>query len=125
MVDKQYTFEDLSPCLSCITKECGLVDGNECEKFKCFSDAQSRLLAAKSIESQALGLFDVIKSNTYKCEICGAIIFPQIVTAGDNRFDVMVNSAEIRGGYGNEVIHSRVCNKCVESMTIKRTEVPR
>lgn len=125
MADKQYTFEDLSPCLSCVTKECGLVDGNECEKFKCFSDVQSRLLAAKSIESQALGLFEVIKSNTYKCEICGAIIFPQIVTAGDNRFDVMVNSAEIRGGYGNKVIHSRVCNKCVESMTIKRTEVPR
>lgn len=104
MADKQYTFEDLSPCLSCITKECGFVDGNECE---------------------ALGLFEVIKSNTYKCEICGEIIFPQIVTAGDNRFDVMVNSAEIRSGYGNKVIHSRVCNKCVENMTIKRTEVLR
>lgn len=42
MADKQYTFEDLSQCLSCITKECGLVDGNECEKFKCFSDVHSQ-----------------------------------------------------------------------------------
>jgi hypothetical protein len=124
MADKQYTLEDLSPCLSCITKECGLVDGNECEKYKCFSEAQSRLSATKNIESRVLVLFEVFKSNTYKCEVCGAVIFPQIITAGDDQFDVMVNAVEVRGGYGNEVIHRRVCNECVENMTIKRTEVP-
>lgn len=114
----QYTFEDLSPCLSCITKECGLVDGNECDKCKCFLEAKSRLEATKNSESKVLGLFEVIKTNTYKCEICGAIIFPQIITAGDNQFDIMVSSASIRGGVGNEVIHSKVCNECVRAMTI-------
>lgn len=113
-----YTFADLSPCISCTTKQCGLVDGNECDKCKCYLETKLKLESIDKEESKVLGLFEVIKANTYKCGICGEIIFPKIITAGDGKFDVIVNSTSIHGGIGNEVIHNKVCPDCVNDISV-------
>lgn len=39
----RYCIDDFSPCMSCLTKECGLVDGNECEKYGDFLKIKSKL----------------------------------------------------------------------------------
>lgn len=38
----KYCIDDFSPCTSCLTKECGLVDGNECEKCNDFLKIKSK-----------------------------------------------------------------------------------
>lgn len=69
-------------------------------------------------ELKILRLFEVVKANTYKCELCKEIIFPNIVTAGEGHFDVMTNVTSIHGGIGNDVIHRKVCSKCSAELTV-------
>ena len=38
---KKYDLEDFSPCKVCLTRECGLIDGNECEKCNSFLTLKS------------------------------------------------------------------------------------
>lgn len=114
----KYKFADLSPCISCATKECGLVDGNECDKFKCFSEVKSKLESVDKEKANVLELFDVVKANTYKCSICGEIIFPKIVSTGNSQFNVVVNSTSIHGGLGNGIIYKKVCPNCVNNIPV-------
>lgn len=32
----EYVVDDFSPCVNCKTKECGLIDGQECDKQRAF-----------------------------------------------------------------------------------------
>ena len=81
---------------------------------------ENKVASTSNEDAKILGLFEVIKANTYKCGICGEIIFPKIITAGDGRFDVVVDSASIRGGLGNEVVCDKVCPNCVNNISIIR-----
>lgn len=111
--------EDLSPCIDCKTKECGLIDGNECDKCRTFLNIKRIVENAESEEKRIMSLYDSIRQNTYTCDICKSIIFPEIITSGDNGYDVITTYTQIRGGIGNAVIHDHVCDECVKSATLK------
>ena len=64
-------------------------------------------------ELRILTLFGIIKAFTYKCEICGEIVFPKIIATGDGQFETIVESIGIYGGVGDKVIHHKVCPNCV------------
>ena len=65
-------------------------------------------------------LYNVIRSNTYVCDVCGKIIFP-VITASDEdgRYDVVNTSSGIRDGLGNAVVYNHICNDCFKSATLK------
>lgn len=102
---------------------CGVYEMNSCSE--CLASKPEYLERQKKIdmsenkeESKILGLFDVIKANTYKCGICGEIIFPKIITAGNGQFDVIVNFTSIHGGVSNDVVHSKVCQNCINDICV-------
>ena len=111
--------DDFSPCISCTSKTCGLMDGNECSKSNEFKRFKRIVEDAASEDDRIVSLYNVIQANTYVCDMCGKIIFPDITTSGDGGYDVMKTSAEIRGGFGNKVVCNHVCNDCVEKVTLK------
>lgn len=108
---------------------CGVYEMNSCsecpasrpeylERQKKTDMSESKNVYTTSEDAKILGLFEVIKANTYKCGICGEIIFPKIITAGDGKFDVIVNSTSIHGGIGNEIVHDKVCPNCVNNISV-------
>lgn len=111
--------EDLSPCIDCKTKECGLIDGTECDKCRTFLNIKRIVENVESEEKRIMSLYDSIRQNTYTCDICKSIIFPEIITSGDNGYDVLTTYTQIRGGIGNAIIHGHVCDKCVKSAILK------
>ena len=111
--------DDFSPCINCKTKTCGLMDGNECSKSNEFERFKRIVEDAASERDRIVSLYSVIQANTYVCDICGKIIFPDITTSGDEGYDVMKTSTEIRGGFGNKIVCSNVCSDCVEKATLK------
>lgn len=112
------TIDDFSPCADCHPKQCGLIDGNECDKLKEFWRIRDDLERAAWLEEHIPDMYDAIKSNTYTCDVCGSIIFPAITTAGDGKYDVMTSFATIYGGVGNSVVSEHVCDDCVKKMTL-------
>lgn len=67
-------------------------------------------------KDKILYLIESVKANTFKCDICGEIVFPEIVSAGDSNYDVMTVVASIYGGIGNNMIHKKVCQKCSKNI---------
>lgn len=63
-----------------------------------------------------LCLIEAFKANTYKCDICGEIIFPKVTTAGDDNYDIMATVTSIYSGIGNKKIHNHVCPDCAKSL---------
>lgn len=55
--------EDLSPCVNCETKECGLMDGNECDKLKIFLDVK-RIVENTESEKRTMALFDIMREKS-------------------------------------------------------------
>lgn len=66
--------------------------------------------------NKLLCLIEAFKTNTYQCEICRKIIFPQIITAGDGNYDIMATVASIHSGKGKKIIHNHVCPDCAKSL---------
>lgn len=108
---------------------CGVYEMNSCsecpaskpeylERQKKTDMSENKNIPTTNEESKVLGLFEAIKANTYKCSICGEIIFPKIITAGNGQFDVIVNSTSIHDGVGNNIIHNKVCSNCVNSVSV-------
>lgn len=112
--------DELNPCADCKTKQCGLIDGNECKKQRKFAQVEQLLHDLCSYEEDILGIYDTIKNNTYKCEICGEIIFPTIISSGSGDIDVAQESAKIIYGKGNSVLHKKVCSKYLSGLSIKK-----
>ena len=61
--------------------------------------------------SQISQIFEVYKSSTYICSICGNIIFPD-VNFEDGRINISSTSCESRGGKGNKVLKKNICEHC-------------
>lgn len=111
--------DDFSPSINCKTKTCGLMNGNEYSRNNEFKRFKRIAEDAASESDRIASLYNVIQANTYVCDICRNIIFPDITTSGDGRYDVMKTSAEIKGGFGNKVVCIHVCSDCVEKATLK------
>lgn len=43
-----YVVDDFSPCINCKTKECGLIDGQECDKQRAFEKFKQDYFTYKS-----------------------------------------------------------------------------
>ena len=41
-------FNDINPCIDCIDKECGLIDGQECQKCLDYLSIKNEFLSIKS-----------------------------------------------------------------------------
>lgn len=61
--------------------------------------------------NQISQIFEVYKSSTYICSICGNIIFPD-VNFEDGSINISSTSCESRGGKGNKVLKKNICEHC-------------
>lgn len=63
-----FDIEQFSPCCNCKSKECGLIDGQECQKMKDFSNY---VLAVKKLTKEYSRILRFIKSKGLLTESYG------------------------------------------------------
>ena len=62
-------------------------------------------------------VFEIYKSATYICSVCGDIIFPEIEFDGEN-INMITTKCETRGGLGNRVQKKDICESCKQKMRL-------
>lgn len=61
-------------------------------------------------------LINIVKSNTYVCDVCGKAIIPDIHLNFDNTVDVVAEYADVGYAYNKRL--KKVCKECAKAMSL-------